>query len=174
MDTKFFATAADFRAWLSNHHASADELLVGFWKKHSGKPSVDWPEARDQALCFGWIDGVRKSMGSESYTIRFTPRRKGSIWSQVNLRHMKRLLAARRVRAAGRAAYEQRDETRTKRYSFENEPQPFTAEETKRFRASRKAWAFFESLPPSQRRGFTWWVVSARKDETRRRRLEGA
>src|SRR6187200_3045496 len=106
MHPKFFATSADFRAWLSKHHASAGELLVGFWKKGSGKPSIDWPEARDQALCFGWIDGVRKSMGPESYTIRFTPRRPGSVWSKVNVERYAALTAAGAMTAAGAAAYE--------------------------------------------------------------------
>ena len=106
MDPKFFATPADFRAWLSKQHASVDQLLVGFWKKDSGKPSVDWPQARDQALCFGWIDGVRKWPGRESYTIRFSPRRPGSVWSKVDLERYAALKAEGEMTAAGIAAFE--------------------------------------------------------------------
>src|SRR5688572_20591824 len=105
-DPAFFASPADFRTWLERHHDSADELLVGFWKKGSGKPSIDWPEARDQALCFGWIDGVRKSLGPDSYTIRFTPRRPGSVWSKVNIARYAALKAEGAVTPAGERAYD--------------------------------------------------------------------
>ena len=172
MAPRFFRSAAEFRRWLAAHHARAPELLVGFRKKDSGRGGLTYAEALDEALCFGWIDGVRKSLGEEGYTIRFTPRRARSIWSQVNLRHMKRLLAAGRVRPAGRAAYEQRDAARTKRYAFEQDAFDFAPAELKRFRANKKAWAFFQALRPSYRRPITWWVVSAKKDDTRRRRLE--
>src|SRR5206468_8616970 len=115
----FFATAADFRCWLEANHASAPELLVGFWKKGSGRPSIDWPEARDEALCVGWIDGIRKSLGDDSYTIRFTPRRKGSIWSKVNVARYEALTEAGRVRPAGVRAYEE-NKGRSGGYAYEN------------------------------------------------------
>ena len=168
----FFKSPADFRKWLEKHHATEQELLVGFYKKGSGKPSIDWPQSVDEALCFGWIDGVRKSLGQEGYTIRFTPRRARSIWSQVNLRHMKRLLAAGRVKPPGRAAYEQRDEARTRRYAFERDAVAFDPAQRKAFASNRQAWAFFQAQPPSYRKTVTWWVVQARKEETRQRRLE--
>ncbi len=118
VEPTFFATEADFRHWLNGNHETAPELLVGFWKKGSGKPSIDWPQARDQALCLGWIDGVRRSLGEEAYTIRFTPRRKGSIWSKVNVERFEALKAAGLMTAAGEAAYE-RDKHRSGVYSYE-------------------------------------------------------
>ena len=172
MAARFFRSGAELRRWLSANHAKQRELLIGFYKKDSGRGGLTYGEALDEALCFGWIDGIRRSHDVHSYTIRFTPRQKRSIWSQVNLRHMDRLLAAGRVRPSGRAAYEAREESRTRKYSFENEGADFAPAEAKRFRANRKAWTFFQSLRPSQRKGFTWWVVSAKKDDTRRRRLE--
>jgi uncharacterized protein YdeI (YjbR/CyaY-like superfamily) len=168
MDPTFFATPADFRAWLAAHHASADELLVGFWKKDSGKPSVDWPQARDQALCFGWIDGVRKSLGPESYTIRFTPRRAGSAWSKVNLERYAVLTAEGAITEAGRQAYEEGDRSH---YSYESEAPELTGEEVAHFRANAQAWADWDKRPPGYRRTALHWVISAKKPETRARRL---
>ena len=125
----FFATEADFRRWLEANHETAPELLVGFWKKGSGKPSIDWPQARDQALCFGWIDGVRKSLGEESYTIRFTPRRKGSIWSNVNVARYAALTAAGQMTRPGVRAYEE-NKGRSGVYAYENALKELTAAET--------------------------------------------
>lgn len=170
MDPKFFATPADFRAWLSKHHASAGELLVGFWKKDSGKPSVDWPQARDQALCFGWIDGVRKSLGPDSYTIRFTPRRPGSVWSKVNLERYAALKADGAMTAAGEAAFERGKEDRS-HYSYESAPRELAADEIARFKANTKAWADWDKRPPGYRKVALHWVTSAKKPETRARRL---
>lgn len=170
MEPRFFATPADFRAWLSRHHASSDELLVGFWKKGSGNPSVDWPQARDQALCFGWIDGVRKSLGPESYTIRFTPRRPGSVWSKVNLERYAALKAEGAVTPAGEAAFEAGKEDRS-HYSYEAEARELAADETARFRANAKAWQDWEKRPPGYRKVALYWVTSAKKPETRARRL---
>ncbi|HEY6815688.1 MAG TPA: YdeI/OmpD-associated family protein [Croceibacterium sp.] len=170
MDPKFFATPADFRAWLTQHHASADELLVGFWKKDSGNPSVDWPQARDQALCFGWIDGVRKSMGPDSYTIRFTPRRLGSVWSKVNLERYAALKAEGALTAAGEAAFEAGKEERS-HYSYESETRELAEDETSQFKANAKAWEDWEKRPPGYRRVALHWVTSAKKPETRARRL---
>jgi uncharacterized protein YdeI (YjbR/CyaY-like superfamily) len=138
----YFDTEADFRRWLEAHHDRADELLVGFRKKATGLPSIDWPQARDQALCFGWIDGVRRSLGPESYVIRFTPRRSGSIWSRVNIARFKALEAAGQMTLAGERAFVEGKE-RTDHYSYENAPRELTAEENARFRANRVAWADF-------------------------------
>jgi uncharacterized protein YdeI (YjbR/CyaY-like superfamily) len=169
---RFFRSVAEFRRWLEANHARQPELLVGFYKKDSGRGGLTYAEALDEALCFGWIDGVRKSLGQDGYTIRFTPRRARSIWSQVNLRHMKRLLAAGRVRPPGRVAYEQRDEARTRRYAFERDAVAFDPAQRKAFASNRRAWAFFQAQPPSYRKTVTWWVVQARKEETQQRRLE--
>jgi uncharacterized protein YdeI (YjbR/CyaY-like superfamily) len=169
----FFATPADFRRWFQKHHASSTELYVGFYKKGSAKPSISWPESVDEALCFGWIDGVRKSLGDESYMIRFTPRQAKSIWSAVNIRRAKELIELGRMQDAGLAAFQKRDEKRMNRYSFEQEDKAsFPAEFEQEFRRNKKAWKYFEAQPPFYRRTTTWWVISARREETRRRRLE--
>ena len=166
----FFATAADFRRWLKANHESAPELLVGFWKKGSGRPSIDWPEARDEALCVGWIDGIRKSLGPESYTIRFTPRRKGSIWSRINVARYDTLTAEGRMNAAGVRAYEE-NKGRTGLYSFENEQGALTGAETAAFRKNKAAWADWEKRPAGYRKVALHWVTTAKKPETRQRRL---
>jgi uncharacterized protein YdeI (YjbR/CyaY-like superfamily) len=170
MDPTFFATPADFRAWLSEHHASADELLVGFWKKSTGRPSVDWPQARDQALCFGWIDGLRKSLGPDSYTIRFTPRRPGSVWSKVNLERYSALKAEGAMTAAGETAFSAGKEDRS-HYSYESEPRELAGEEIALFKTNAKAWADWDKRPPGYRKVALHWVTSAKKPETRARRL---
>jgi uncharacterized protein YdeI (YjbR/CyaY-like superfamily) len=167
----FFATPADWRAWLHEHHGTEKELLVGFWKAGSGKPGITWKESVDEALCFGWIDGVRKRVDDERYTIRFTPRRARSIWSDVNIRRAGELIALGLMDAAGLAAFRGRDVSRSKQYSFENRPQDLPAEYERQFRARKKAWSFFESQPPSYRRVAIWYVVSAKREETRARRL---
>ena len=169
---RFFATPAAFRAWLAKHHATARELLVGFHKVDSGKPSMTWPQSVDEALCFGWIDGVRRSLGATSYTIRFSPRRPGSIWSVINTRRMQELQEAGRAHPAGLAVFERRNPERTNRYSFEQENVAFEPAMEKRFRANRGAWSYFQAQPPFYRRVCTWYVVSAKRDETRARRLE--
>jgi uncharacterized protein YdeI (YjbR/CyaY-like superfamily) len=166
----FFQTQADFRRWLETNQAREHELLVGFWKKGSGRPSIDWPEARDQALCFGWIDGVRHSLGEESYTIRFTPRRPGSLWSRVNLERFEALQAAGQMTEAGERAYAARKE-RTDHYSYESAPRELAPEEEKLFRSNEAAWADFGARPPSYRKMVLHWVTSAKKPETRARRL---
>ena len=166
----FFATEADFRAWLETHHASATELLVGFWKKASGRPSIDWPQARDQALCFGWIDGIRKTRDDDSYTIRFTPRRRGSVWSKVNVARFEALKAAGRMTPAGERAFEAGKEDRS-HYSYESEARSLEPAEEKLLRANRAAWADWENRPPGYRKVVLHWVTSAKKPETRARRL---
>ena len=166
----FFATAADFRRWLEAHHETAPELLVGFWKKGTGRPSIDWPQARDQALCFGWIDGVRKSLGEESYTIRFTPRRAGSIWSRINLARYEALTADGRMTAAGVKAYEE-NKGRQGVYAYENALKELSAAETAAFRKNKAAWADWEARPAGYRRVVLHWIASAKRPETRAKRL---
>jgi uncharacterized protein YdeI (YjbR/CyaY-like superfamily) len=166
----FFPTEADFRRWLETNHESAPELLVGFWKKATGKPSIDWPQARDQALCFGWIDGHRKSLGDEAHTIRFTPRRKGSIWSKVNVERFNALKAAGLMTPAGEQAYE-RDKHRSGVYSYENELKELTQEEEGLFRRNSAAWADWEKRPPGYRKTVLGWITGAKKPETRAKRL---
>ena len=168
----FFATPADFRTWLEAHHQTAAELWVGFHKKGTGRPSITWPEAVDEALCVGWIDGVRKSVDAERYAIRFTPRKARSTWSAVNLRRVPELIREGRMRPAGLAAYERRAEDRSGVYSYEQRGEARFDEEAEReFRAHPKAWEFFQAQPPGYRKMVTWWVVSAKREETRRKRL---
>jgi len=167
---RFFKTAAAFRQWLARHHADTGELLVGFYKKDSGKGGITYPEALDEALCFGWIDGVRRSRDAESYTIRFTPRKARSNWSAVNVRHVKRLVAAGRMQPPGLAAYERREADKAG-YSYEERPTRLSPALAKRFRAAKKAWAFFQAQPPGYRRTATFWVMSAKREDTRERRL---
>ena len=166
----FFQTEADFRRWLDANHATAPELLVGFWKKGSGKPSIDWPQARDQALCFGWIDGHRKSLGDEAYTIRFTPRRKGSIWSKVNVERFDALKAAGLITPAGERAYEE-NKHRSGVYSYEKPLASLTPEEEALFRGNKAGWADWEKRPPSYRKSALHWITGAKKPETREKRL---
>jgi uncharacterized protein YdeI (YjbR/CyaY-like superfamily) len=166
----YFPTEADFRRWLETNHAAAPELLVGFWKKGSGKPSIDWPQARDQALCFGWIDGVRKSLGDEAYTIRFTPRRKRSIWSKVNLERFETLKAAGLMTAAGERALE--ESTGPKGiYAYEKPLAELRREEEAQLRRRKSAWSDWEKRPPSYRRSVLNWITTAKKPETRAKRL---
>jgi uncharacterized protein YdeI (YjbR/CyaY-like superfamily) len=173
IDASFFETPSQFRTWLQRHHRTATELWVGYYKKDSGTPSITWPESVDEALCFGWIDGLRKRIDAERYMIRFTPRRPGSIWSTVNTRRMEELTRAGRVRAAGRAAFEAREAKKSGVYSFEQrEAVAFEPALERRFRANRTAWTFFRAQPPGYRRLATFYVMSAKRAETRLRRLE--
>ena len=166
----YFSTGAEFRAWLAANHGAASELLVGFWKKSTGRPSIDWPEARDQALCFGWIDGVRKSLGEEAYTIRFTPRRKGSIWSKVNVERYAALTAAGQMMPAGTRAYEA-NKSRTGLYAYERELAALDPEQEVHFRKNKTAWADWQRRPPGYRKTVLHWVTSAKRPETRAKRL---
>jgi uncharacterized protein YdeI (YjbR/CyaY-like superfamily) len=169
----FFATPEEFGAWLEEHHEGETELLVGFHKKATGKPSITWPESVEQALRFGWIDGVRRSLGDESYTIRFTPRKPTSNWSLVNVAKVEELKQRGLMAPAGLRAYEARREDRTGVYSSERkEAAVLPAEFERRFRAAKAAWQWFTSRPPGYRRTATHWVISAKRDETRRRRLQ--
>ena len=166
----FFPTEAEFRRWLEVNHATAPELLLGFWKKGTGKASIDWPQARDQALCFGWIDGVRKSLGDDSYSIRFTSRGKGSIWSKVNVDRYEALKAAGQMTPAGERAYEE-NKHKSGLYSYENEQKELTAEETALFRKNKAAWDHWQTQPAGYRKTVLHWVTSAKKPDTRARRL---
>ena len=171
-EPRFFATPADFRAWLDANHDRASELIVGFHKKGSGKPSITWPESVDEALCFGWIDGVRRSLDADRYNIRFTPRKPTSIWSNVNVAKVKALLAAGRMMPAGIAAWERRDPVRSGIYSFERaNPAAFDEPSERRFARNRAAWKFFQAQPAGYRRLATHYVVSAKRPETREKRL---
>jgi uncharacterized protein YdeI (YjbR/CyaY-like superfamily) len=165
----FFADPGEFRAWLEGHHESASELLVGFHRKSTGRPSLTWAQAVDEALCFGWIDGVRRGLDGESYSIRFTPRRARSIWSAVNVARVADLTAQGRMRPAGRRAFEAREAGRTGVYSHERKQEArLTAQEERRFRADAAAWEFFQSQPPGYRRTALHLVVSAKRPETAR------
>ena len=168
----FFATPAAWRKWLEANHAKKSELLVGFHKTSTGKACMTWSESVDEALCFGWIDGVRRSAGDTAYTIRFTPRTASSNWSLVNLRRMKTLIAEGRAKPAGLRAFEARRDDRTGVYSFEQQRNPkLLPAEERRLRENRDAWAFFQAQPPGYRRVVTFWVVSAKREDARERRL---
>ena len=172
MEPNFFASPNDFRAWLEEHHATETELLVGFHKKGSGKPSMTWPESVDQALCFGWIDGVRRRIDDERYAIRFTPRKPGSTWSAVNVKRARELLEEGLMRPAGLAAFERRADGRTAIYAYEQRKHAQLEPAMQEcFEADEQAWTWFQAQPPHYRRAATHWVVSAKKPETRERRL---
>ncbi|HEY4424251.1 MAG TPA: YdeI/OmpD-associated family protein [Pyrinomonadaceae bacterium] len=172
MHPKFFSSPEKFRQWLGQNHDSATELLLGFHKKASGKKSVTYAEALDEALCFGWIDGVRKNLNETSYTIRFTPRKSTSIWSNVNVNHVERLQKEGRMHRAGLDAYERRNPERTGIYSFENRPRELSPEFEKTFRQNKAAWKFFEEQPPGYKRLMIFRTMGAKKEETRLRRLK--
>ena len=172
MKPKFFLSPSDWHAWLEEHHESHEELWVGFHKVGSGKPSITWPEAVDGALCFGWIDGVRKSLSETSYVIRFTPRRAKSIWSAVNIKRVAELKALGLMRPKGAEAFERRTGKRSEIYAYEQRMgAKLGGVYEKQFRANKRAWSFFQSHPPWYRRTASWWVISAKKEETRRKRL---
>ncbi len=173
MKPTFFATPAAFRAWLAKHHRTSQELLVGFYKRGSGKPSITWPESVDQALCFGWIDGIRRRLDDERYTIRFTPRRPASSWSAVNIKRVGELESQGQMRPAGREAFGRRSDDKSRTYSYEQRHHLTLADDhLEKLRGNRQAWTFFEAQPPSYRRLATFWIVSAKKEETRMKRLE--
>ena len=169
---EFFATPADWRTWLETHHADTPELWVGFYKRQSGHPSITWPDSVDGALCFGWIDGVRKSIDAISYMIRFTPRKPRSTWSAINIKRVRDLKRSGLMHAAGLAAFEKRDGNRSAIYAYEQRKAAKLPKEfEKQFRKQDEAWKFFQSQAPWYRRTSTYWVVSAKKEETRMKRL---
>ena len=171
MEPRFFATPVELRAWLAEHHASEGEFWVGFHKRASGRPSISWAEAVDEALCVGWIDGLGKRLDDTSYKVRFTPRRARSTWSLRNVARVAQLTEQGRMLAAGREAFERRTEDNTGVYSFEQETVELAAAYERQLKANAKAWEFFTSKPPSYRRPAIRWVMSAKREETRLRRL---
>jgi uncharacterized protein YdeI (YjbR/CyaY-like superfamily) len=168
----FFKTPAEFRAWLEQHHETERELIVGFYRKATGRPSITWPESVDEALCFGWIDGIRRGIDAESYSIRFTPRKPTSNWSSVNIRRVAELSESGRMRPAGMAAFERRSEERSGIYSYEQRKEAkLSPAQQREFEANAEAWAFFSAQPPGYRRTATHWVVRAKREETKAKRL---
>lgn len=170
MKPTFFQSAVDLRAWLDQHHAADRELLVGFYKKESGR-GITYPEALDEALSFGWIDGVRKRIDAEAYTIRFTPRKPGSIWSAVNIRRVHELTSQGLMKPSGLRVFQERDERKTRQYSYERDHARLAPALDATLRANRKASSFFDAQPPGYRKVVTHWVMSAKKEETRARRF---
>ncbi|MEX0762453.1 MAG: YdeI/OmpD-associated family protein [Dehalococcoidia bacterium] len=167
----FFGKSSEWRRWLEENYDNSQELWVGFYKKGSGIPSITWPESVDEALCFGWIDGVRKSIDEASYKIRFTPRKRGSIWSTVNVRRVQELTELGLMKEAGLRAFNGRDTKKTKLYQYENKPVELSDQYERQFRNNEKAWNLFQSQAPSYKRVCTWWVMSAKQEATRQRRL---
>lgn len=171
MEPVFFSTQNEFRQWLEKNHEKQTELLVGFYKVGSGKPSMTWPQSVDEALCFGWIDGIRRSIDGESYSIRFTPRKPQSIWSAVNIKKVEELTAKGLMEPAGIAAFAKREESKSKIYAYENEPVKLSGEFEKEFKAHEKAWTFFEKQANWYKKRELNWVMSAKQEATRRSRL---
>lgn len=173
MEPLYFATPAEWRAWLLAHHATRPELWVGFYKKASGRASITWPESVDHALCFGWIDGIRKRVDQRRYVIRFTPRRPGSVWSAVNTRRVAELEKEGLMHPTGRAAFGKKTASRSGIYAYEQQRKTAALGRAHQalFKAEPAAWDFFRSQPPSYRRTSSWWVISAKQETTRLRRL---
>jgi uncharacterized protein YdeI (YjbR/CyaY-like superfamily) len=168
----FFKSASEFRRWLDRYHSSETELQVGYYKTKTGKPSLTWQESVDQALCYGWIDGIRRSLGEESYTIRFTPRQSKSTWSAVNIKRVQELITQGLMQPAGLKAFEGRDEKRAQQYSFERNNVILDPALERLFRKNRRAWSWFNEQPPGYRKIGAWYVMSAKREDTRARRLE--
>lgn len=167
----FFKTQSDLRTWFQKNHKTLTEAWIGFYKKGSGTPSITWPESVDEALCVGWIDGLRKSIDENSYKIRFTPRRKNSIWSRVNLKKIEDLTKRKMMRPAGLKIFEERNIEKVNRYSFEFDNHILDSDSEKKFKKVKKAWDFFQTMPPSYRKPALWWVISAKQESTRENRL---
>ena len=173
MEATFFATQNDFRQWLEDNYKAKTELLVGFYKVGSGKASMSWPESVDQALCYGWIDGVRRTIDGEAYSIRFTPRRQGSIWSAVNIAKIEKLTVAGLVKPEGLAAFEKRTESKSRIYAFEQqETAELPPDLLKIFKANKPAYIFFEAQPPGYKKQMLHWITTAKQEKTRLQRLE--
>jgi uncharacterized protein YdeI (YjbR/CyaY-like superfamily) len=171
VDPRFFPTLADWRAWLEKHHAQEKELLVGFYKRDSGEPSITWPESVDGALCFGWIDGVRRRIDDRRYSIRFTPRRPRSVWSAINIARVAELSAQGAMHPAGAKAFEARQVERSGIYAYERSPKELEGPFARQLKSNSAAWEFFQSQPPSYRKVAAWWVISAKREETKLKRL---
>jgi uncharacterized protein YdeI (YjbR/CyaY-like superfamily) len=173
MKPLFFTTPAAFRAWLKKHHKTEPEVIVGFYRKDSGKPSITWSEAVDEALCFGWIDGVRHKVSADAYSNRFTPRRPTSTWSAINIAKVAELTRQKRMQPAGLAAFAKRTEARSRTYTYEQDDDgSFEPAIEKVFRANKKAWAFFQAQPPGYRRLIARWTCKAKQQATKLGRLD--
>lgn len=169
---KYFRTQNELRKWLEKNHNKADEIFVGFYKVHTKKKSITYSEALDEALCFGWIDGIRKSIDDERYQIRFTPRRKSSKWSNVNINKAKELIKSGKMKAAGLKEFENRRKYKSAKYSYEEKIEKLSPEYEKKFKTNKNAWKFFQNQAPYYKRTVSFWVMSAKKEETRQRRLK--
>lgn len=168
----FFKTPAEFRAWLKKNHQTAPEIIVGYYKKSSGKPTITWQESVDEALCFGWIDGIRRKYGDDAYGNRFTPRRPGSNWSTININRVQELTKLKRMQPAGLAAFAKRTEAKSRVYTYEQKDVlPLDKTIEKKFRANKKAWSFFQAQAPYYRKIITRWLNTGKVEETRLRRL---
>ena len=172
LNLKFFKTPSAFRKWLAANHAKSKELWVGFYKKNSGKSSITWPQSVDEALCFGWIDGIRKRLDETSYMIRFTPRKASSVWSAVNIRNAEKLIKEKRMQPAGLQAFAARKEYRSGIYSYEQRSPELEDKYARKLKRNRAAWKFFQAQPPSYRKMMNWYIVSAKQEETRLKRLD--
>ena len=171
MRIKYFKSAADFQRWLEKNHATAKESWVGYYRKASRRPSITWPESVDEALCFGWIDGIRKRIDGVRYTIRFTPRRRGSTWSATNIKRAKELVSQRQMQPAGLKAFAARIENKSGMYSYEQRSIELNEPYTKLLKKNKAAWKFCQTQAPSYRKMIGWWVISAKKEETQMGRL---
>jgi uncharacterized protein YdeI (YjbR/CyaY-like superfamily) len=171
MEVLFFSSPSELREWLTENHAKTTEALIGFYKKGSGKSGITYLEAVEQALCFGWIDGVSKGLDAESYAHRFTPRKAKSIWSEVNIKRVAELSEAGQMHPAGIKAFEMRTADKMKQYSFENKDAKLDETQLETFKAKTPAWEFFQAQAPSYQRAAVWWVISAKREETRQKRL---
>ena len=171
MKISFFQSASDFREWLAANHDKVHELWVGFYRRKSDKAGISYQEAVDEALCFGWIDGVKKRVDDVSYTHRFTPRKLKSFWSAVNIKRVGELKRLGQMTAPGLKAFAGRDEQKAMQYSYERSTCKLEGAHEKQFRGNAKAWEFFQAQPPGYRRTATWWVISAKREETRGKRL---
>jgi uncharacterized protein YdeI (YjbR/CyaY-like superfamily) len=172
LSPRFFKTPSAFRKWLAAHHAKTTALWVGFYKKNSGKPSINWPESVEEALCFGWIDGIRKRIDEVSYKIRFTPRRQSSTWSSVNIKIAERLINEKRMQPVGLKAFAARKEYRSGIYSYEQRSPELEQKYARKLKRNTAAWKFFQAQPPSYRKMINWWIVSAKQEETRTKRID--
>ncbi|MES2284383.1 MAG: YdeI/OmpD-associated family protein [Bacteroidota bacterium] len=171
MEPTFFAKQSDFRKWLEKNHKKEKELLVGFYKVDSGRPSMTWSQSVDQALCFGWIDGIRRSIDKDSYSIRFTPRKATSIWSAINIKKIEELTKLGLMQPAGLASFKLRKEHRSKIYSHEREAQKLPADLERKFKANKKAWGFFTTQAPSYQKVIIHWIMAAKQETTQLTRL---
>jgi uncharacterized protein YdeI (YjbR/CyaY-like superfamily) len=172
MKPVFFQSQKEFREWLKKHHSTEEELIAGYYKRKTGKPSMTWSESVDQAICFGWIDGVRRNIDEDTYCIRFTPRRTGSNWSKINIRKVEELQKAGLMTPAGLEIFDKRKDKTGDRYSYENLPGSLSPEMERIFRKNKAAWTFFEKQPPSYKRVRIYWINSAKQEETKLNRLK--